>query len=163
MGRKRRMSEFGDFVPRGSLGPINVGLQPASEDTMRSLLGQPVGALTADACNNDLASDTVRRLRETRDFGLFRVTGIKPALDSLATIFAAVKAQNPGLFAAIGSDGMLCVRLRRPTSGVPTTAISNHAWGTAIDITIDGVADTVRDDQVQKGIALLIPFFNAEG
>jgi len=129
---------------------------------MRSLLGAPNGTLTRN-CQNRLASDTVQRLFETRNFGHFEVTGITPALDSLQTIFAAVQAKNPALFAAISSAGMLCVRLRRPTSGAVSTEISNHAWGTAIDIAIDQAADTNPDDMIQRGIAELIPFFNEEG
>jgi hypothetical protein len=158
------MSEFSTFVSKGSLGIINLGLHSASDETMRSLLGQPKAGLTADRCQDDLASDTVERLKETRSFGQFSVTGIAPALDSLQKIFDAVKQANPELFDAVGSAGMLCVRLRRPTSGVPSTKPSNHAWGTAIDITIDGQdADTTADERVQLGIAKLIPFFNDEG
>jgi hypothetical protein len=157
------MSQFSTFVSKGSLGVINLGLHSVSDDTMRSLLGQPKGTLTADRCQNDLASDTVQRLKETRSFGHFSVTGITPALDSLRKIFDAVKQANPELFDAVKGD-MLCVRLRRPTVGPPSTKPSNHAWGTAIDITIDGQdADTTADERVQLGIAKLIPFFNDEG
>ena len=156
------MSQFGEFISKSTLGAINVGLHSASDETMRSLLGHPKGTLTED-CQNDLASDTVQRLSDTRNFGLFRATGIKPALDSLQRIIDAVREDNPQLLAAIGSAGMLCVRLRRPTSGAPSSLASNHAWGTAIDITIDGVADTTADESVQRGIAELIPFFNDEG
>jgi hypothetical protein len=157
------MSQFSIFVSKGSLGVINLGLHPTSDETMRSLLGHPKGTLTADDCQDDLASDTVQRLKETRNFGHFSAMGIKPALDSLQKIFDAVREDNPQLFDAVGSAGMLCVRLRRPTSGAPSTQASNHAWGTAIDITIDGIADTTADERVQLGIAKLIPFFNDEG
>ena len=72
------MSQFGEFISKSTLGAINVGLHSASDETMRSLLGHPKGTLTED-CQNDLASDTVQRLSDTRNFGLFRATGIKPA------------------------------------------------------------------------------------
>jgi hypothetical protein len=157
------MSQFSSFVSRGSLGVINLGLHPASDETMRSLLGHPKGGLIADDCRNDLASDTVQRLKETRNFGHFNATGIKLALESLQRIFDAVKTEKPELFDAVGNAGMLCVRLRRPTSGAPSTLASNHSWGTAIDIKIDDVADVTADERVQRGIAELIPFFNNEG
>jgi hypothetical protein len=157
------MSEFGTLIPSNTVGSINDGLHPVSEATMRSLLGAPKGTLTRN-CQDNLASDTVQRLLETRNFGLFSARGITPALDSLQTIFDAVKAQNPALFAAIGRVGMLCVRLRKPTSGADSTEASNHAWGTAIDIAIDQAPfDTNPDGMVQQGVADLIPFFNDEG
>jgi hypothetical protein len=156
------MSEFGTLIPRSSLDPINAGLHTVSEATMLSLLGAPKGQLTK-ACQDGLASDTVQRLLETRKFGSFTVTGIAPAIDSLQTIFDAVQTKNPALFAAVGTVGMLCVRLKNPTSGAASTEASNHAWGTAIDITIDGVTDLQPDGMVQRGIAELIPFFNDEG
>ena len=157
------MSIFGALVARPDLATVNEDLSSAKDTTMISELGSPSVGLTAAECRNPLASDNVRALLETRNFGKFEVTGIAPALDSLQEIMDTVHAQNAPLFEAVGSVGMLCVRLRRPTSGAPSNLPSNHSWGTAIDITIDGVADTVADGRVQQGIVDLIPFFNDAG
>jgi hypothetical protein len=51
---------------------------------------------------------------------------------------------------------MLCARFVRGS----TTAISNHAWGTAIDLTLDGVLDRRGDGRVQVGLTRIAPIFN---
>jgi predicted chitinase len=153
------MSVFGIPIPRAGL-TFNQDLSSAKDTTMAEALGSPSAAITAADCQNHRASDRVMRLLRTHDFGHFRVTGIGPAIDSLIRIMGQI---DPALFAAVGSAGMLCVRLRRPTSGVPSTLPSNHSWGTAIDITIDGNADISPDGMVQRGIADLIKPFNDEG
>ena len=59
----------------------------------------------------------------------------------------------------LGSAGMLCCRFVRGS----TTSISNHSWGTAIDLTINGVLDKRGNGQVQYGLALIAPIFNQHG
>jgi D-alanyl-D-alanine carboxypeptidase len=46
---------------------------------------------------------------------------------------------------------------------VVTTAISNHSWGTAIDLTLEGILDTYGDGRVQVGLTLIAPIFNRRG
>ncbi len=156
------MSKFGELVDLDTITPINVGLTSASEETMISLLGRPRD-VTSTKCNNAKVSDTVKRLSVLEHVGPFRVTGIKPAVDSLSDVFAEARLKEANLWDALGSEGMLCVRLRKPTSGKPSTKLSNHSWGTALDIKVDGVADSTRDRKVQRGIAILIPIFNQHG
>ena len=156
------MSKFGQLVDLDSIVPINVGLTSPSESTMISLLGRPNG-VNSTKCANEKASDAVKRLVVLESVGPFRVTGIKPAVDSLRKIFAEAKQQEPTIWSALGSEGMLCVRFRKPTSGAPSTKLSNHSWGTALDVKVDGEADSTRDRKVQRGIAILIPIFNKEG
>ena len=156
------MSKFGDLVSLDSIVPINVGLTSPSESTMISLLGRPDG-VTGTSCENEKASATVERLLVLDSIGPFRVTGLKPAVESLKTIMAEAKTQEPDLWGALKSAGMLCVRLRKPTDGSISTKLSNHSWGTAIDVMVDGVADQKRDRMVQRGIAILIPIFNKAG
>ncbi len=157
------MSKWGQTVPKSSLGPINVGLTSANEATMISLLGKPLGVTKNDDCYNDLASDNTRKLLVRKTIGSFKVYGIKPAVDSLVTVFTNVEAYDASLLAALKSAGMLCVRLRRPTSGAPSTHLSNHSWGTAIDISVDGEVVGNGHGKVQLGIATIIPFFNKAG
>jgi hypothetical protein len=156
------MSKFGELIDLDDITPINVGLTSPTEETMISLLGRPRD-VDSTKCNNAKASDTVKRLQVLETVGPFRVTGIKPAVDSLREIFKDAKLQEPKIWDALGSEGMLCVRFRKPTSGRPSTKLSNHSWGTALDIKVDGVADGKRDRKVQRGIGILIPIFNRHG
>jgi hypothetical protein len=100
----------------------------------------------------------------TADLGPFRATGISPAVDSLKAVLAVIRKEHPDLLAIIGSAGMLNVRLRKPTSGGISTQISNHAWGTAIDLTIDGdAAQGSTGQNIPRGIGMLVKYFNMAG
>jgi hypothetical protein len=147
-----------------SILPINVGLSPAQEATMISVLGSPSVPLTT-ACQNNKASNKVKHLQETRQITpVFKLTGIKPALDSIQTVLAKVFAANPGLEAVLSTEGMLCVRRRKPTNGSVSHKLSNHSWGTAVDFKIVGFdAPGNTKQNVPKFIALMIPHFNKEG
>lgn len=158
------MSEWAELISAGDMPAYNIGLSAAREETLVALLGRPVGVPDNKACYNNLATKRTALLTVTRSVGPFKVTGIRPAVESLAEVLSAAKLSLPkSLFEAIGSAGMLCVRKRRPTSGRPTELLSAHSWGTAIDIAFDGQADTTPDGLVQRGIAAMIPFFNAQG
>jgi D-alanyl-D-alanine dipeptidase len=52
---------------------------------------------------------------------------------------------------------MLCARFVRGS----TTTISNHSWGTAIDLTLDGVLDRRGDGRVQVGLTRIAPIFKS--
>jgi Putative peptidoglycan binding domain/D-alanyl-D-alanine carboxypeptidase len=54
---------------------------------------------------------------------------------------------------------MLCARFVRGS----TSALSNHSWGTAIDLTLDGHLDQRGDARVQVGLARIAPIFNRHG
>jgi hypothetical protein len=82
-----------------------------------------------------------------------------PPVLSLKTVMADISNEQPAVYQALGTAGMLCCRLMRGS----TTAISNHSWGTAIDLTLDGVLDAYGDDVVQYGLALISPIFNRHG
>jgi hypothetical protein len=100
----------------------------------------------------------LQRLMKTASVGPFRVTGLIPAVDALARVFAAVQSAKPDLYAVLGTDGMLCVRYVRGS----TTNISNHAWGTAIDMKIGGVLTNRGSTTVTQGLVDLAPFMAAE-
>jgi len=158
------MTDFSAPVSIASIRPFNVGLSSASEETMIKALGMPKMPLTTDD-QPDRASDMVKKLEITDKVAVHvRVTGVKPAVESLRAILAEVAAAEPDLIEVLRSAGMLVVRLRRPTSGKPSTKISNHAWGTAIDFSIAGhepVGDSGK--VVPLGIAKLVPHFNKGG
>ena len=140
-------------VPAG----INPNVKAARQATMLGLLGNPRSAY--DQQCRDITDPALAALIEVRDLGPFRARGLRPALRSLAEIADEIAMQERDVHAALGTAGMLCVRLVRGS----TTAISNHSWGTAIDLTLDGVTDTRGDGRVQKGLAAIAPIFNRHG
>jgi hypothetical protein len=161
---KKAGGSFMEPVPIQSILPINVGLSPAKEATMISILGSPSVPLTT-ACQNGKASTKVKHLQETRQItAVFKLTGIKPALDSVQAVLAKVFAANPGLDAVLSTEGMLCVRRRKPTNGSVSHKLSNHSWGTAVDFKIVGFEAPGNTKQnVPKFIALMIKDFNHAG
>ncbi len=70
-----------------------------------------------------------------------------------------IAAQQRLVYRVLGTAGMLCARNVRGS----TTSISNHSWGTAIDLTVDGELDARGDNNVQFGLELIAPMFNAAG
>lgn len=137
---------------------INSGVQSAKLQTMLALLGNPRSTYDVDC--QPVINPALKKLIVLEDVGPFRVTGLKPAVEDLRRIFAEVKANDPALYAALGTAGMLCCRLVR---GTRTGAISNHSWGTAIDIKINDVLDRRGDGKVLQGLVILAPYFNKQG
>src|SRR5277367_5923262 len=122
------MGKFAELVPISSVGPFNVGLHSAQEQTMLSLLGKPnMDGLDTSCSHNDQASELVRKLLVTESVGPFRAEGVRPAIDSLIRVFKAIDPADADLFTEISNAGMLCVRFRKPTSGAVSHALSNHS------------------------------------
>jgi hypothetical protein len=136
---------------------FNEGITQPRPRVMLELLGEP-GANYSQDCQG-ITNPTLRANVETRQVGPIRTTMLKPALDSLERIMARLQAEEPDIFAKIGTAGALCVRFIRGS----TTAISNHSWGTAIDLTLQGELDGFGDGGTQFGLLLLAELFNEEG
>jgi len=81
------------------------------------------------------------------------------ALDALSRALNEVSAKDPGLYAAMGSSGMLCCRAIRGS----TTSYSNHAWGAAVDINMQGTLDPRGDGKCQRGLLMLWPYMAKQG
>ena len=147
-----------------SILPINGGLSSASEPTMISILGSPKMPLTI-ADQPDRASPKVKALKLTEKLSEHvAVTGIRPAVKSLETVLSEVLQAHPDLAEVLGTEGMLNVRLRKPTSGKKSKKISNHSWGTAIDFKIIGnSAPGNTKSKVPRFIAVMVPIFNKHG
>jgi hypothetical protein len=157
------MPKLSDLVPIASIPNLNVGLSSAREETMIACLGSPQMPLTTDD-TPERASPTVKKLEKFQAIGGVNADGIAPAVDSLQTILTEAFGEIPELEEALRGDGMLVVRLRRPTSHRPSTKISNHAWGTAIDLKLDGMEPPgATGDKVPYFIAALAPYFNKAG
>src|SRR5215469_11104313 len=137
-------------IPAG----INAGLTDPSNDVMQNALGNP--GTPDPGCGPSSAA--MQKLIKTANVGPFRVTGLIPAVDALTRVFSAVQTAKPDLYAVLGSSGMLCVRFVRGS----TTSLSNHSWGTAIDINISGVLTPRGSTTVQQGLVDLCPFMHDE-
>ena len=88
-----------------------------------------------------------------------KATMLKPALDSLERIVAKLQKDEPDIAAKLGTAGALCVRLIRGSN----SSVSNHSFGTAIDITLQGELDPFADGTMQIGLIILAEHFNEEG
>ncbi len=140
-------------IPSG----INPNLSAARQATMLSLLGSP-RTNYSQSCQ-PVTNPVLKRLVVSSDVGPFKVTGLAPAVESLKQVLAAVRDEQPQVHAALGTAGMLCARNVRNSF----TSVSNHSWGCAIDLNLDGVLDTRGDGLVQYGLTLIAPIFNRFG
>jgi hypothetical protein len=144
-----------DLIPIPS--GINPGLNAARQITMKTLLGNPRGSFARDC--QPVTNPVLRSLIRTEDVGPFRVTGLAPAVEILRAVFADIRRDEPEVFEALGSSGMLCARLVRGSA----VSISNHSWGTAIDLNLNGMLDQRGNRRVQVGLARIAPIFNRHG
>ncbi len=133
---------------------INGDLRGARNRTMLEILGNPRGDYSED-CQNP-TSPRLLALVVREDVGPFTVRGLRPAVAALRTILAEVEANEPDIHKRLGNVGMLCCRFVRGSR----SAISNHSWGTAIDLTIDRVLDRRGDDRAQRGLLQIRSYFN---
>ena len=157
-------TDYSQFVKLPPLYTLNQGLSPASPGYLRYLFGVP-GALTTDC--SEMTNPELLPLMVTQDVGLETVTGLKPAVEAVQRILAAVQRDKPDLYAQLqdqesqlDSSAMLCVRA---VAGLHPRDFSTHSWGIAIDIAIDGKLNPVGSHQVQLGLLELYPYFHAEG
>lgn len=156
MNKPSDILRFSD-LPGKDRRTINGSLMGARNITMQALIGMPRGSFGTDC--RPLQDARIAAMMVTRDVGPFRVTGLQPAVATLTAIMADIKSVHRGVYDKLGTAGMLCCRLVRGSA----TAISNHSWGTAVDLTIDGVLDECGDDCTQRGLLDIHPIFAAHG
>jgi hypothetical protein len=136
-------------IPEHSNAP---GIRLARQSTMVNALGDPSGIEP----NQKLQE---RMLYNVDILGKFRISGYNPACQCVFLAMSRILDSKPDLFRSISSAGMLNVRKVRGSS----FHWSNHAWGTAIDLKIDGQLDTMGDGYAQVGLIECVPFFNSVG
>ena len=136
---------------------LNKGLTVPTPTYMIGAFGPPRDALN-DTCQ-DMTNPRLAALLSAQSVGPVQVKMLKPAIESLQTVFDNIQKADPELYARINTSGSLCVRFIRGS----TTAVSNHSFGTAVDLNIDGVLDTLGDGRTQLGLTIMSDFFNAEG
>ncbi len=148
---------------------FNIGLTSPRNADMLAYFGHPVsnGAYTANGKCTTVNSPQFKAKVKTRNIGPFSATGLIPALDSAEAVFARVKAELPSLYAILQTDGMLCARftkIKQSGGGFKIGPnVSNHSWGTAIDVKLAGVPDAPGDNLVLRGLLVLSSYFNAAG
>ena len=136
---------------------INAKVAAARQQTMLSLLGNPRAQYGSECLNP--TSERIAALIVVQTLDRLKVRGLRPAVESLAKVLADIHDEEPDVYGVLGHQGMLCARLVRGSA----TAISNHSWGTAIDLTLDGVLDRRGDGLVQEGLTRIAPIFNRHG
>ncbi len=145
------------LVQRSSLGVLNPGLSAVNNTYMIKNLGNPRESFSADC--QPITNAKLKKHIQTASVGPFKVTGLKPATESLQSIMSEISIKHPDIYTALGTAGMLCCRYVRGS----TSSISNHSWGTAIDLTLKGVLDKRGNGMVQYGLSLIAPIFNSHG
>ena len=145
------------LVPKPERGTLNSGVTPVNNQLMTQIFGNPRADYSADC--QPVTNSTLKRNITTASVGPFKVTGMTPAVRSLGEIMPEIQRLQPEVYAALGTAGMLCCRWVRGS----TTSISNHSWGTAIDLKLNGILDARGNNQVQYGLTLIAPIFNRFG
>jgi hypothetical protein len=138
-------------------GRFNHGIQRPTPSLMRELLGEPRQAYTQDCL--PVTNPRLIEALDTRQVGAFRVTMLRPALDSFEQVMDRLRREEPAIYDALGTAGALCARYVRGSS----RSVSSHAWGAAVDLTLTGDLDRMGDDATQFGLVVLAEFFNAAG
>jgi hypothetical protein len=136
---------------------LNQGMSVATPGFLEELLGRPRDDLS-DSCQ-PMTNPALRELLVVEDAGPIRVQMLEPAVESLRRVFTEVRRADPDLYDRIGTAGSLCVRRIRGTHD----RMSSHAFGTAVDLNIDGRLDAFGAGTTQLGLTILADFFAAEG
>lgn len=144
-------------VPVFEAKAINGELSPGRAAINTALIGAPRG--TYGPAPEPLQSIALEAMMETEDLGPFRATGLSPAIAALRAIVTDISLELPHLYESLGVREMLACRRVRGSNSV----ISNHSWGLALDLTIDGVADVEPETPEMAALIELWPIFNRHG
>lgn len=145
------------LLPRPDKSTINRGLVAVSNQYMRDRLGNPRDNYSSDC--QPITNAKLKRNVVSQSVGPFSVTGLQPAVLSLKKVMAEIATDHKEIYGALGTAGMLCCRYQRGSK----SAVSNHSWGTAVDLTLNRQLDVRNDNKVQYGLAVIAPIFNKHG
>jgi len=160
-------SSFTTLIPIPS--GINAGLNFPSASFQTGVLGKPGCALSSACFNCNCASSAlINRLKVTAKVtDTVSITGLKPFVNAVKAAFDAMLASgNAEAIAAraqVHSAGGLCCRPIKRPNGTPGPSWSNHSWGLAVDFYFGGNIDPRGDGKCQRGLAVMAPFFKAQG
>jgi hypothetical protein len=114
----------------------NNGLTQAGNSYMRQKL-YDLAMKDNSRCHNGELPSGLRSQMITRNVGFMsNVTLLGAAMNSLQTVWREIQVKEPVLSYVVQSSGSLCYRSNRPSG----TSLSNHSWGTAIDVNYGGGA-----------------------
>lgn len=136
---------------------VNDELKPARSAINAALIGLPRGSF--GRLGDAPESKEFQALLETADMGPFTVTGLKPAVCALRAIVTDISLELPDLYPRLGCAEMLACRKVRGSN----TVISNHSWGIAIDLTIDGLTHVENRDDLMAAAWELARVFQRHG
>ena len=136
---------------------VNEGMRLANPSYLIETFGRPRDVLSDDC--EPMTNPTLSALLVTEDVGPIRVQMLRPAADSIRAVFARVQEVDQDLYDRINTSGSLCVRRVRGSQD----SVSNHSFGLAVDLNIDGQLDNFTDGKTQLGLTILADFFKEEG
>lgn len=136
---------------------FNKGITQPRNAVMQEVFGPPRDSYSTEC--QGVTNPRLKAMLETREVGGVKVTMIRPALDSFQRVMDRLAKSDPDIFAKVGTAGALCARFIRGSR----TSVSNHSWGTAIDLTLQGELDRFADGGTQFGLLILAEYFNDEG
>lgn len=145
-------------LPQAMRDDINRDLNGTGNNLMLSVLGRPKASIGTRCSSSNLYPNFRKHLVWSVDVGPFKVSGLRPAVELLTKVMDDIREEEPEIYGTLSSAGMLCVR--RVRGG---RSISNHSWGTAIDLMINGRLDARGDNEVQYGLTRIYPIFNRHG
>lgn len=150
-------TSFTTLLPKPDRSTINRGLSSPSNQALLSKFGSPRENYSQQ--DQPMTNKRLLALMATQSVGPFRAYGMRAAVESLTRVLSDVQRDMPELYNSLSSGGMTVVRNVRGSS----TSISNHSWGTAIDLKINGKLDVYGDGKVFHGLVLLAPYFHKHG
>jgi hypothetical protein len=150
---KSKYSEL-EAIPNG----LNQNLTSPTAAFYKELLGEPRKDKRYSIHPSNADNPALLKICKTDNAVSFRATGLKSAVDSLKEVMDEIAKTYPDLIGRLNNIGMLVVRY---IGG--TTTLSNHSWGAAIDLYVDGIKDEQKDNKILHGLALIAPIFNKHG
>jgi D-alanyl-D-alanine carboxypeptidase len=157
LGDNAILDQYAQVVSLAGRRTNNEGISVSSPSFLLEKFGPPREVLSDDC--EPMTNPVLKDMLVTEDVGPIRVSMLRPAVESMRTVFAKIEAVDPDLYARISTAGALCVRRIRGSQN----SVSTHAFGLAVDLNIDGVLDTLGDGQTQLGLTILADFFQEEG
>jgi hypothetical protein len=136
---------------------FNKGIIRPTPAVLRELLGEPRASYSQDC--QSVTNPALLAALETRQVGSFKLTMLRPALESFERVMERLRQDEPEIYAAIGTAGALCVRHVRGRPG----SVSSHAWGAAVDLTLARNLDQMGDEATQFGLVTIAEYFNDAG
>lgn len=136
---------------------FNRGIERPRPQVLLELLGNPRDSYSQDC--QPVTNPRMLAALETRQIASFKLTMLRPALESLQAVMDRLKTEEPDIYAAIGTAGALCARYVRGSNG----SVSSHAWGLAVDVTLKQNLDRMGDQSTQFGLVVLAEYFNDAG